>query len=146
MHDEQNRTSPYGSKRNPPFFCLKGQIALSKCVRVVENQNGRFKANVVLAKVLPVLAIVPFKSHGRLRPSKNTAAPRQCQYSCMYSSGRKKTAQPKASGPDTQAHRLLDPRHPFLRGLSLIPCHLSGRSDSFLQHPAALRIYRVKLR
>jgi hypothetical protein len=70
VHDEQNRTSPNSSDRYPTLFCFKGQITLSKGVRVVENQNSRFKTNVVLAKVLPVLAIIPFKSHGRLRTIK----------------------------------------------------------------------------
>jgi hypothetical protein len=69
VHNEQNRTRPYGSNRYPPFFSFKRQIALGESVRVVENQNGCFKPDVVLAKVLPILAVIPFKSHGWSRPS-----------------------------------------------------------------------------
>jgi len=70
VHDEKNRTSPQGSKRYPTLFCFERQIAQSKSEWVVENQNSRLKANVVFAKVLPVLAVIPFKSHGRLRTAK----------------------------------------------------------------------------
>ena len=40
VHDEQNRTNPYGSKRDPALFRLKGHITLSESVRVVKNQTA----------------------------------------------------------------------------------------------------------
>jgi len=39
----------------------------------------------VLVKVLPVLLLVPFKSHGSPRLGENTVLARVCQYICMYS-------------------------------------------------------------
>jgi hypothetical protein len=38
------------------------EVALRESVGIIENEHGRFKTNVVLAKVLPVLLFIPFKS------------------------------------------------------------------------------------
>jgi hypothetical protein len=50
-----------------------GAVALCNGVRIVENENGNFKANIMLAKVWPVLGLVSFKAHGRVT-AKNTAS------------------------------------------------------------------------
>jgi len=42
-----------------------GAVALCNGVRIVENENGSFKANIRLPKVQPVLVLIPFKAHGR---------------------------------------------------------------------------------
>ena len=84
MNDQQNRTRPYGSDRYPTFLILS-DVTLRNRVGIVENENGRFEANIVLVKVLPVLLLVPLKSHGSSRLRENTVLARVCQYICMYS-------------------------------------------------------------
>jgi len=61
------------------------KVTLRNRVGIGENENGRFEANIVLVKVLPVLLLVPFKSHGPSRLGENTALAHACQYICMYS-------------------------------------------------------------
>ena len=63
MHDQWNRTGPYGSNRYPSLFIFRSEVALRKSVGVIENEHGRFKADIVPAKVLPVLLFIPFKSN-----------------------------------------------------------------------------------
>jgi hypothetical protein len=58
MHNQENRTRSYGAKRYPAFLIVKGGIALRNSVRIVENENGSFKPNVMLTKVLLVLVLV----------------------------------------------------------------------------------------
>jgi hypothetical protein len=67
MNDQQNRTRPNGSDCYPTFLILESDVTLRNRVGIVENENGRFEANIVLVKVLPVLLLVPFKSHGSPR-------------------------------------------------------------------------------
>jgi hypothetical protein len=38
-------------------------VALGKSIGIIENEHDRFKANIVLAKVLPVFLFIPLKSH-----------------------------------------------------------------------------------
>jgi hypothetical protein len=64
---------------------LESDVTLRNRVGIVENENGRFEANIVLVKVLPVLLLVPFKSHDSPRLGENTVLARACQYICMYS-------------------------------------------------------------
>jgi hypothetical protein len=47
----------------PTVLIRKSDVTLRNRVAVVENQNGSFKANIMLAKVLAVLVLIPFKSH-----------------------------------------------------------------------------------
>lgn len=61
MDDQQNRTGAYGSNGYPPH--LLSEVALGKSIGIIENEHGRFKANIVLAKVLPVFLFIPLKSH-----------------------------------------------------------------------------------
>jgi hypothetical protein len=75
MNDQQNRTRPYGSHRYPAFLIPKGKVQLRDRIRIVENENRSFKTNIMLAKVLPVLILVPFKSHGWV--ATETAYPRK---------------------------------------------------------------------
>jgi hypothetical protein len=63
MDDQQNRTGPYGSNRYPPLLIIRSEAALGKSIGIIENEHGRFKANIVLAKVLPVFLFIPLKSH-----------------------------------------------------------------------------------
>ena len=71
MHNQQNRTRTYRSHRYPSLL-FKSEITLRNSVRIVENKNRRLKAHIVLAKVLPILLLVPFKSHSWSRPRQNT--------------------------------------------------------------------------
>ncbi len=64
MHNQQNRTRAYGSDCYPALLLFKSEVALRKSVGIIKNENGRFKANIVLAKVLLVFVLIPFKSHG----------------------------------------------------------------------------------
>ena len=74
MNDQQNRTRPYGSNRYPAFLVVKGAVALCNGVRIVENENGSFKANIVLAKILAVLVLIPYESHSKSRQDTITDA------------------------------------------------------------------------
>src|SRR5437660_2393193 len=51
MNDQKNRTRPYGSNCYPTFLILESDVALRNRVGIVENENGRFEANIVLVKV-----------------------------------------------------------------------------------------------
>jgi len=84
MHDQQNRTGAYGSDRYPSLLIFRSEVALRKRVGIIENEHGCFKANIVFAKVLPVLLFIPFKSHSLLRPRQNMAFGPRCQYICTY--------------------------------------------------------------
>ena len=65
MDYEQNGTPPYRSNRYPAFLVLKRGVTLGDRVGIVEHQNSGFKADIVLAKILAVLLLVPIKSHNR---------------------------------------------------------------------------------
>ena len=73
MNDQQNRTRPYGSDRYPTFLILS-DVTLRNRVGIVENENGSFKANIVLAKILAVLVLIPYESHSRSRQDTITDA------------------------------------------------------------------------
>jgi len=62
MDDQQNRTGAYGSNGYPPLLIFRSEVALGKSIGIIENEHGRFKANIVLAKALPVFLFIPFKS------------------------------------------------------------------------------------
>jgi hypothetical protein len=49
MGDQQNRAGAYGSN-----LIFRSEVALGQSIGIIENEHGRFKANIVLAKVLPV--------------------------------------------------------------------------------------------
>ena len=85
MNDQKNRTRPYGSDGYPTFLILESDVTLRNREGIVESENGRVEANSVLLKVLPVLLVVPFKSHGSPRLRKNAVLAGICQYICMYS-------------------------------------------------------------
>jgi hypothetical protein len=57
---------------------------LCDSVRIIENENSRFKANIVLAKVLPVLVLIPFKSYSWSRLTESIVYGPQSQYICTY--------------------------------------------------------------
>src|SRR5438445_8907810 len=63
MDNQENRTWSDGANRYPAFLLVKGGVTLRNRARVVKDENRSFKANIVLAKVLAVLVLVPFKSH-----------------------------------------------------------------------------------
>jgi len=62
MDDQQNRTADYGSNGYPPLFIFRSEVALGKSIGIIENEHGRFKANIALAKVLPVFLLIPLRS------------------------------------------------------------------------------------
>jgi len=63
MDDQQNRTGTHGSNGYPPLFIFRREVAFRRCLGIIENEHGRFKANIVLAKVLAVFLFIPLKSH-----------------------------------------------------------------------------------
>ena len=67
MNDQQNRSRSYGSNRYPAFLIVKGEVPLRDRIGIVENEYGSFKTNIMLAEVLPVLVLVPCKSHSKSR-------------------------------------------------------------------------------
>src|SRR5713226_4624601 len=92
MDNQENRTWSYGANRYPAFFLVRGGITLGNRARVVKDENRSFKANIVLAEVLPVLGLVPFKSHGGPRQKQAIPENQGCQYVCTYIVSSKATA------------------------------------------------------
>jgi hypothetical protein len=43
----------------PTILTLKSDVTLRNRLGIVENENGSFKANIVLAKILAVLLLIP---------------------------------------------------------------------------------------
>ena len=84
MDNQEDRTCSYGTNRYPAFFLVKGGVTLRNRARVVKDENRSFEANIVLAKVLPVLGLVPFKSHGGPRQKQPIPENQGCQYVCTY--------------------------------------------------------------
>jgi hypothetical protein len=52
---------------DPTFLILKSDVTLRNRVGIVENENGGFKANIVLSKILAVLVLIPYESHSKSR-------------------------------------------------------------------------------
>ena len=84
MDNQENRTRSYGTNRYPAFLLVKGGVTPRDRARVVKDENRSFKANIVLAEVLPVLGLVPFKSHGGPRQKQAIPENQGCQYVCTY--------------------------------------------------------------
>jgi len=59
MNNQKNRTRPYGSDCYPTFLILESDVTPCNRVGVVENENGSFKANIVFAKILAILVLIP---------------------------------------------------------------------------------------
>jgi len=97
MHDEQNRTRPYGPNRYPSLLIFKSEVTLRKSIGIIENEHGRFKANIVLAKVLSILLLIPFKSHSWSRPGQNIISICDCQYICTYTDCMRDESEPTIS-------------------------------------------------
>lgn len=74
---EKNRTGSYSSNCYPAFLFIERLVPPRNGVRIIENQRGRLKTNVMLAKVLPVLDLVPLKSHHEPRPNEEYPPPVQ---------------------------------------------------------------------
>ena len=84
MDNQENRTWSYGTNRYPAFLLVKGGVTLRNRARVVKDENRSFEANIVLVKVLAVLVLVPFKSHGSPRQKQPICENQKCQYVCTY--------------------------------------------------------------
>ena len=67
MNNQQSRTRSYGSNRCPAFLFGTGEVTLRDGVRIVENESGSVKTNIMLAKVLTVLVLVPCEAHSQPR-------------------------------------------------------------------------------
>ena len=63
MDNQQNRARSNGSNRYPAFLILAGGVGLGNRIGVVENQNSRFEAHIMLAAVSAVLVLIPFIAH-----------------------------------------------------------------------------------
>jgi len=64
MDDQQDRSRSYRADGYPSLLIVCVVVSSRNRVRIIENENGSLKANVVLAQVLAVLILVPRKSHG----------------------------------------------------------------------------------
>src|SRR5713101_600132 len=82
MDNQEDRTCSYGTNRYPAFFLVKGGVTLRNRARVVKDENRSFEANIVLAKVLAVLVLVPFKF--AWQPATKTAYPRKSGMSIRF--------------------------------------------------------------
>src|SRR2546421_13044559 len=67
MHNQHDRTRAHGTNRYPTLLSIEGVVTLRDGVRIIENKDGSFKANVMLAQVLAVLVLVPCKLHSKTR-------------------------------------------------------------------------------
>jgi len=65
MYDKQNRARLDGADGYPAFLILECVVTPGDGIGIVENELRSLEANIVLAKVLPILAIIPFKSHSQ---------------------------------------------------------------------------------
>jgi len=70
MDDQEDGAGADSSNCYPAFLVVKCRGVLRKSIRIIKNQDGSFKANPVFAKVVPVFALVPLKSHCRPHPHK----------------------------------------------------------------------------
>jgi hypothetical protein len=84
MDHYKDRSRPNSPNRYPSFLVVKCLIPLRDCEWIVEGQSRGLKANVVLAKVPPVLGFVPFESHNEPRSDQDIGSPALSQYMCTY--------------------------------------------------------------
>ena|GEM_PF-1646866 len=129
MHDQEHRTGSDGPNCYPALLVVKGGFALRHRVRIVEDEYCGFEANLVLATVLPVLVLVPFKAHRR-RPIENIRKPPACQYNCTYTGEIKLIQLLRVVGATGLAERVgFEPTSPFLANT------LSKRAPSATRTP-----------
>jgi hypothetical protein len=64
MGDQQDRSRSYCTDSYLALLIVGVVVSSRNGVGIIENENGSFKANVVLAQVLAVLVLVPRKSRG----------------------------------------------------------------------------------
>jgi hypothetical protein len=67
VDDKKNHSTADRPERNPALLVAGKFVALGQGIGIVEGESGSLETDIVLEKVLPVLAIVPFEVHG-LRP------------------------------------------------------------------------------
>jgi hypothetical protein len=84
VYDQQNRARPDSSNCYPAFFILECQVALGDGIGIVEDKRRGLKADIMLAKVPPVLVLRPFKSHSRSLQKQDRDLDQMCQYMCTY--------------------------------------------------------------
>jgi hypothetical protein len=84
MDNQENRAGSYGSNCDPAQFIFESVVTPRNGAGIVENKDCGFKANIMLAKVPPVFALVPFKSHGKSLQEQRSGFPFKCQYICTY--------------------------------------------------------------
>lgn len=64
MDDQQDRARSDRTDGDPALLLVRVVVSSRNRVRIIENENGRLKANAVFAQVPAVLVLVPRKSHG----------------------------------------------------------------------------------
>jgi hypothetical protein len=58
-----------GSKSNNPSFFFFGKlVALGHSIGIIKRQCRGLKSHSVFEQVSPTLILVPFETHGRIRP------------------------------------------------------------------------------
>jgi hypothetical protein len=57
--NQWDQTRPDGANRYPALLVAGGVVTLRNGAGIVENENCRLKANIMLAKILAILAFVP---------------------------------------------------------------------------------------
>ena len=67
MDNQEDRSRPYRSESYPTFLIPGVFVSSRTGVGIIENENGSLKPDIMLAKVLAVLVLVPSKSHGNAR-------------------------------------------------------------------------------
>jgi hypothetical protein len=84
MDDQQNRTWAYGSKGYPPLLIFRSEVTLGKSIGIIENEHGRFKANIVLPKVCRFFCSSHSNRITWSPPRQHMASSYTCQYICTY--------------------------------------------------------------
>lgn len=64
MDNHEDRSRSYRSDRDPALLIVRVVVSPRNGVGIIENENGSLKPDVMFAKVLAVLVLVPRKSHG----------------------------------------------------------------------------------
>ena len=83
MDNQEDRSGSYRPDGDPALLILRVVVSPRNGVGIIENENGSLKPDVMFAKVLAVLVLVPRKSHGNDTIQHNYKNG-FCQYSCTY--------------------------------------------------------------
>jgi hypothetical protein len=74
MNHQKYRTRRDGSNRYPAFFLFNGIVTLRNGKRIVKDENGSFKTDIVFVEILPILVFIPLEARVQRATLYNLAA------------------------------------------------------------------------